>query len=79
MKGESPETHIKLMQELHDRIRTHHQPVVQSRGRKYLAFKRAELKEKLEACFARGLNRKRAASVCGTTNRTIIKMFGPAR
>ena len=70
--------HLKLMEELGDRIRTHYQPVVNTRGRKYLAFKRAELKVKLEACFARGLTRKQACRACGTTNKTIKRMFGPA-
>ena len=76
MKGECPELHVRLMERLRDRIRTHEQPVVQARGRKYLAFKRAELKAKLERCFERGMSRKQACRECGTTNKTIVRIFG---
>ena len=70
------EVHLKLMQELREHIRTHEQPVVQTRGRKYLAFKRAELKARLEVCFERGMSRKQACRECGTTNRTVVRLFG---
>ena len=79
MKGECPELHVRLMEQLRDRIRTHEQPVVQTRGRKYLAFKRAELKKRLEACFARGMSRKQACKECGTTNKTVVRLFGNVR
>ena len=68
--------HLKLMTELRDRIRTHEcriQP--HTNGSRYSSPEKTQLKQRLAACFARGLTRSRAALECGTTEKTIRRLF----
>lgn len=75
------DAHRRLVEKLRDRTRTHRQTDQPSigAGRKYSREEREELKRRLSACFAKGLDRKRAAQECGCTNKTIVRLFGKIR
>lgn len=71
------QAHLKCMELLRDRIRTHEcRSVVMERGMRYTEEEKERLRKKLAACFARGMTRTEAAFECGTTIKTIVRIFG---
>jgi CRP-like cAMP-binding protein len=69
--------HLRLLEQLRDRTRTHHcESVPQRNGAKYCGKKRVGLIERLKKCEALGMTRQQMALQCGTSSKTIVRLLG---
>jgi len=73
------EAHLRCMEKLSDKIRTHLCTPEQARGIRYNRPQAANLKERLLEMQARGVNRKQMARECRTSSKTIVKLLGRVR
>lgn len=69
--------HLRLLERLRDRTRTHRcEAVPQRSGAKYCGKKRIGLLERLKKCEALGMTRQEMAFQCGTSSKTIVRLLG---
>jgi CRP-like cAMP-binding protein len=74
------EVHLRLMEQLRERTRTHIcEAAPQRNGVKYCGKKRIGLLERLKKCQAEGMTRKQMADACGTSSKTIVRLLGKVR
>lgn len=71
--------HLKLMEQLSDRITTHRTDEARGKGFKYSHAEKVELKHRLIACIRRGMNRKQACMECGCSDKSARRLLGAVR
>ena len=72
--------HLRLLEQLRDRTRTHLcEAVPHPRGDKYCGKKRIGLLERLKKCEAAGMKRSQMVIECGTSSKTIVRLLGKVR
>lgn len=80
MTSKQREVHLRLLEVLRDRTRTHHcEAVPHPRGAKYCGKKRIGLLEKLKRCEAQGMTRAQMVKECGTSSKTLVRLLGKIR
>jgi len=73
------EAHLRCMERMSERIRTHLCKPPRARGERYKATQVADLKARLLELQAQGMDRKRMARECRTSSKTIVKLLGRVR
>lgn len=78
---EAQAAHLRLLEQLRDKIRTHESPLMirKRNGEKYCRKQRAGLLERLKACEAQGMTRAQMIFECGTSSKTVVRLLGKIR